>query len=189
MQIASLFIRTRPDGSAYGRAAAVTAPSMRSCNSGGLFGEYCAKRSGHRPLLLVKASADSHWKLTIIGWIGMSLKPALLSAPSDNTRVGQPQWMGRPGRRRWKFGQLPHYRENCSEYTVFPFRSAASYPQNYPATDPANPPKEAPQMIWDVAAGSVVGGSVWALVLFGYALLGTREGTRPRRAVSRVHWG
>ena len=28
-----------------------------------------------------------------------------------------------------------------------------------------------------------------ALVLFGYALLGTRECTSPRRAVSRVHWG
>jgi len=29
-------------------------------------------------------------------------------------------------------------------------------------------------MIWDVAAGIVIGGSVWALVLFGYALLDTR---------------
>jgi hypothetical protein len=38
-------------------------------------------------------------------------------------------------------------------------------------------------------AGIVIGGSVWALVLFGYALLGTRECTSPRRAVSRDHWG
>ena len=44
-------------------------------------------------------------------------------------------------------------------------------------------------MIWDVAAGIVIGGSVWALVLFGYALLGTRECTSPRRVVSRDHWG
>ena len=49
--------------------------------------------------------------------------------------------------------------------------------------------KGSPQMIWDVAAGIVIGGSVWALVLFGYALLGTRECPSPRRAVSRVHWG
>ena len=44
-------------------------------------------------------------------------------------------------------------------------------------------------MIRDVAAGIVIGGSVWALVLFAYALLGTRECTSPRQAVSRVHWG
>ena len=50
-------------------------------------------------------------------------------------------------------------------------------------------PKEAPQMIRDIAAGIVIGGSVWALVLFGYAVLGTRDCTSRRRVVSRDHWG
>ena len=54
-------------------------------------------------------------------------------------------------------------------------------------TKPAQ--RKARQMIWDVAAGIVIGGSVWALVLFGYALLGTRECTSRRRVVSRDHWG
>jgi hypothetical protein len=91
-------------------------------------------------------------------------------------------------RKRVEITGTIHYRRNGTP-TSIEAASITPLPDDSELPSEEARPKEAPQMIWDVTAGIVIGGSVWALVLFGYALLGTRECTSPRRAVSRVHWG